>query len=262
MSADAPQPHPGLDPLAGETQDAICGGEVQLLQHLHGYRFTLDPVLLAHFVAEAHEAGATVDLGTGCGIIPLILAKKFGWSELLGVELQPGLYDLARRNVRLNGSEGEVALALGDLRETPRLFPRAAFAHVVANPPYRKARAGHLNPDVEKATARHELKCQLRDVTLAATWLLRDWGTLSVVYPAGRLAELLTALRDVELTPTRMQLVHARAHRPAKLVLVSATRGSDAPLLVSPPLVVHAEGRGGFSIEVERMVGPKSALLM
>ena len=205
-----------------ETQDAICGGTVRVVQSAHGYRFNLDPVLLAHFVEEEGVRGPLIDLGTGSGIIPLILARKFGRSDLLGLELQPRLYALAQRNVQLNACEERVALALGDLRDAPTLFMRESFSHVVTNPPYRATRAGLRSPVLERAIARHEIHCDLEDVLASATFLLRDRGSLSMIYPAPRMAELLASLRAHSLEPRRLRLVHPRAHRPAKLVLVSS----------------------------------------
>ncbi|MBX5480391.1 MAG: methyltransferase domain-containing protein [Myxococcaceae bacterium] len=228
-----------------------------MLQSTRGYRFTLDPVLLAHFVAEggAGPGGPTCELGIGCGVLALILARRFGWQAVVGLELQPRLYDLASRNVRLNGCEDRIALALGDLRQVHRIFPRGAFAHVVCNPPYLPVRGDELNSDPEKAIARHELACTIGDVARAAAWLLRDRGELSVIYPSDRLAPLIDALMQVDLAPTRLRFVHSRAHRPAKRVLLTAARTPGAAVRVEPPLVVHDDS--GYGEEVARWLEPR-----
>jgi tRNA1Val (adenine37-N6)-methyltransferase len=237
---------------AGETLDGICGGSVRVLQRVRGYRFNLDSVLLAHFAADDPPQGPAIDLGTGGAVIPLILARKFGWPRITGVEVQPSLYALAQRSVELNGCEDAVALALGDLRHIERMFPRAAFAHVLSNPPYRSVSRGRTNSEEEKAIARHELRCQLQDVARAARWLLPERGSLHVVYPATRLGELVSALRVERLEPRRLRLVHPRVGRPARLVLLTAQKGAPPELTVLPPLVLHSGG--GFTREVQGML--------
>jgi tRNA1Val (adenine37-N6)-methyltransferase len=262
LSPATAEPHwPRRVPLAlwpepGETLDSICGGEVQVLQRRRGYRFALDPVLLAHFAV--YEAGAIrgrlMDLGTGCGIIPLVLSRRLGRGDLTGLELQPGLFSLAERNVHLNHCEREVSLVRGDLRRVEGLFTSGSFSHVLCNPPYRARTQGRACVDEEKALARHELGCELVDVARAASYLLRPRGGFCVVYPAARLCELMTVLRTERLEPRTLRLVHPRTERPAKLVLLHAVKGSRAGLTVLPPLVIHADDEQAFSAEVSAMV--------
>ncbi len=245
-----------LRPGAGETLDSICGGEVKVLQRRRGYRFTLDPVLLAHFAV--YEAGAVrgrlMDLGTGCGIIPLILARRLGCESITGLELQPRLFSLAERNVHLNRCEREVSLVQGDLRCVDRLFPKASFSYVLCNPPYRAREQGRISTDMEKAIARHEIACELQDVARSAAYLLRCRGSFCVVYPASRLSELMAVLRAEKLEPRTARMVHSRAGRPAKLVLMHAVKGAPTGLTVLPPLVIHADDEQAFSREVSAMV--------
>ena len=244
-------------PAPGETLDAVCGGEVKVFQRRHGYRFTLDPILLAHFAIYEGGAlrGRLMDLGTGCGIIPLILARRLGCEGLTGLELQPKLFSLAERNVHLNRCERAVSLVRGDLRCVDRLFPKASFAHVLCNPPYRTREHGRISTDMEKALARHELACELRDVVHAAAYLLRCRGSLCMVYPASRLSELMAVLSAEKLEPRLARMVHPRVGRPAKLVLLQAVKGAPAGLTVMPPLVIHADDEQAFSREVSAMVG-------
>ncbi len=243
------------------TLDALYGGAVRLLQPARGYRFTLDPVLLAAFAAEGARAwrapgGPAIDLGTGGGIIPLLLARRFGWSRLLGLELQRSLYDLAARNVRLNGCDEQISLVHGDLRRVRALFPRASFGHVLANPPFFRATAGASRtcPDPQRALARHELACRLEDVVAAAAFLLAPRGLFHAVFPASRLDELLSALRGAGLSPKRLRLVHPRGALPARRALVTAAQSGGtkggAALEVLPPLILHLDDGPGFSPEV------------
>jgi tRNA1Val (adenine37-N6)-methyltransferase len=246
-----------LEPGPGETLDAICGGEVRVLQRRLGYRFTLDPVLLAHFAvfeAGAHR-GRLVDLGTGCGIIPLVLARRLGRTDMTALELQPGLFSLAERNVYLNRCEAAVTLVRGDLKHVSDMLPASGFGHVLCNPPYRARTAGRSNLSAEKALARHEIACELPDVARAAAYLLVPRGGLCLVYPASRFGELVSVLRTVGLEPRTVRMVHPRADRPAKLVLLHAVKGGRADLTVLPPLFVHADSDAAFTDEVNAMVG-------
>ncbi|MFL5321060.1 MAG: tRNA1(Val) (adenine(37)-N6)-methyltransferase [Myxococcaceae bacterium] len=242
-----------LSARAGESLDSICG--VRILQRRHGYRFNLDPVLLVHFAMSHGVSGPAIDLGTGAGVIPLLLAHKFDVSSLTGLELQPELYALAQRNVQLNQLEDRVALVNGDLRRAKSLFPAGAFSAVFANPPYRPAALGNVSPNPERAIARHELSCTLQDVVAAAAHLLRNDGAFHMVYPAARLHVLLQQLLEKGLAPATLKLVHPRGQGPAKLALLTSYKGRGRPLEVLPPLFVHADDRP-YTEEVARMLMP------
>ncbi|WP_323382659.1 tRNA1(Val) (adenine(37)-N6)-methyltransferase [Myxococcus dinghuensis] len=240
----------------GETLDSICGGAVQVLQRRLGYRFTLDPLMLAHFTVQEGGAprGRLMDLGTGCGIIPLVLARRLGLEDITALELQPGLFSLAERNVYLNSCERAVTLVHGDLRRVEEQFPGGRFSHVVCNPPYRARATGRTSASEEKALARHEITCELKDVPRAAAHLLEPRGGLFLVYPSSRFSELVSVLRAHELEPRTVRWIHPRGDRPAKLVLLHAVKGGRADLMVLPPLVVHADDEHAFTAEVRAMV--------
>jgi tRNA1Val (adenine37-N6)-methyltransferase len=244
------------EPAEGETLDSICGGRIELLQRRGGYRFNLDALILAHFAAEvsAPSRGPTIELGTGIGVVALVMALKFGREDITALEIQPRLRQLAERNVRRNRAERRIQVVEGDLRASFQTFQAKSFAHVVCNPPYRPVRAGHVSTNRERAIARHEILCSANDVAASAEHLLRDKGGLSAIYPAARLCELLEALRSRGLEPKMLRVVHPRAQSPAKLALVHGVKGGKSQLHILPPLVLH-EGEGGdFSPEVQRML--------
>jgi tRNA1Val (adenine37-N6)-methyltransferase len=237
--------------LPGETLDAVYNGAVRLIQRKQGYRFSLDAVLLGDFASPAR--GRIVDLGTGCGVIPLIVAHRSPQARLVAVELQEGLAKLAERNVMLNGQLERVNVLCADLRALKGKLPHESFDLVLSNPPYRPARTGRLNPEQEKAIARHEVACELADVVRVACSLLKNGGRFKVVYPAARLTELFSALARHALRPRRMRLVHPKATEPAKLVLLEAERQGSSELEVVTPLVLHGPD-GAFTAEVRRML--------
>jgi tRNA1(Val) A37 N6-methylase TrmN6 len=239
----------------GETLDTICGG-IRILQPARGYRFTLDPLLLADFAAARRPRGKTVDLGSGSGVIALVLARRYGRKDVTALELQPRLYGLAARSVALNGLERDVTVVLGDLRHASRTLGPAGFAQVVCNPPYQPRGSGPAAAQDERAIARSELCCSMGDVAAAAAQLLREGGELCLSYRASRLAELVEALRAQRLEPRRLRLVHPRVDRPASLALVGAVKGARAELEVEPPLYLHLASTAELSPEVRRMIIP------
>lgn len=237
---------------ADETVDDLRAGGLRIIQGRDGYRFSLDPVLLSAF-ARVPEAARVLDLGTGCGVIPLLLARQVPSAEVVGLELQAQLADRARRSVLLNGLADRVRIVEGDLRDASTLFAPESFDLVTANPPFRTVGSGRISPGDERAAARHELAGSLVDFLRAAAYLLPTGGSLSMVFLAERLAELLAELRCFRLEPKRLRLVHSRAGDPARLVLVESRRNGRTGLEVEPPLYVYAGN--DYTEEVHRIYG-------
>jgi tRNA1Val (adenine37-N6)-methyltransferase len=225
-----------------ETLEPFGQGRLWVLQKQRGYRFSIDAVILAG-LTTLRPGERVIDLGTGCGIIPLILACRYPEAVLVGVESQPALADLAARNVRLNGFSPRITIEARPMQEVQRCLPPASCQVVVSNPPYRPLGAGRLNPQDEKACARHELQGSLATVAAAARYLLPEKGRLSVIYPAWRTVHLLTLLRSHDLEPKILRFIHSRSHTPARLVWVEARRAGGEELLIPPPLVVYQDQR-------------------
>ena len=220
-----------------------------LHQTPHGYRFALEAFLLADFV-PATAADPIIDLGTGCGVVALFLARRFPHIRLVGLELQHSLAVLAHQNVACNGLEHRIGIVQGDIRQVSSLFPAGAFGTVVCNPPYRAVGNGRLNPNPEKAIARHELTLTLPQLVQAAQHLLPRRGLLVMVYHPSRLPELCAQLDTAHLRPRRLRLVHATAQAPASMVLVEAVHDGRDALTVLPPLWVY-EASGGYTAEMQ-----------
>lgn len=242
------------DHRPGETVDTLFGGQVCLVQRRSGYRFTSDTVLLAH--ASLGARGSVIDLGTGCGVIPVIVARFGAASPVIGVEIQPDLCEVALRNVRRNGVDGRAAIVRGDIRRIKELFGPASFDSVVSNPPYLAVAAGRVNPDSEKAVAKHEVLCRIEDVLTAAKYLLRDRGVLRLVYPNMRLVDLIIQMGRKGLQPRHMRFVHDRADGPSKVCLVEAAKGSRARAEIGPP-VIFRDAAGNPTEEYRRIFGPQ-----
>ena len=224
-----------------EAIDTFLDGDLRIIQSRHGYRFSVDALLLAEFVSITPE-DVVVDLGAGCGIISLFLAKKRQAKYIVGIELQEELASQAKRNAVLNGLEERIAILQGDLRAPP-LAPRCADV-VVCNPPYRKSRSGRINPDPCKAVARHEIAMTLVDILAAGNTLLRSGGRLALIYPANRLTEAFSRMRSQDLEPKRLQVIFPDSASHAKLAMIEGRRGGKSGLTILPPIF----GQGRFSI--------------
>jgi tRNA1Val (adenine37-N6)-methyltransferase len=223
----------------GETLDDLRLGGLKIIQRQDGYRFSLDPVLLCAFARVAAEE-TVVDLGSGSGVIPLLLARRSQAARIIGVERQSAMADRSRRSVQLNGLEGRITILEGDLRQIRTLLNPESAQVVVANPPFRKADSGRLSPRSERAQARHEVAGDLVDFVTAAAYLLGTGGRCYLVYLAERLAELLDLLRHVGLEPKRLRCIHSQTGQAARMVLVESRRGGGVGLTVEAPLYVYA----------------------
>lgn len=233
--------------------ESLFRGRLKILQKESGYRFSMDALILAHHIPlKGMDIG--VDLGTGCGIIPLIVAHRGSSARLYGIEIQKDLADLASRNVRLNHMEDRITIVCGDMKDFGSYLEPGVADVVFSNPPYRKVLSGRINPDPERAVARHEIKGTLADVVSVAEKLLRPSGRLLVIYPAERIADLLTRMRAFRLEPKRLRLVHSRQDSDAELVLAEGLKQGNPGVKVVPPLIVHKED-GGYTDELKEMIG-------
>ena len=236
------------------TADSFFNGRIRIKQPRKGYRFSIDAVILAHHV-RPRPGDTLIDLGTGCGIVPLILAYRHEEIRIHGIEIQPGLADIGRINVADNRMQAHIEIHCMDLRAIDRRKLPSPADIVTANPPFRKQRSGRVNPNRQCAVARHEITATLEEVAAAAGRLLRTGGKFEVVYTADRAADLLCGLRAAGLEPKRCRMVHSRSQLPARLVLVEAVKGAQPGIQVAAPLVVY-KADGSYTAEVEKMFAP------
>jgi tRNA1Val (adenine37-N6)-methyltransferase len=229
-----------------EETTALVGTGLQIIRARSGYRHSVDAILVAH-AADPKPGERILDLGAGTGAITLLLAAKAPACSVVGLEIQEAMADRARRAVRLNGCEGRVAIATGDLRRPAACLPRAAFDLVVCAPPYFPAGSGHLSPVPEVAAARHEICCTLEDVARAAAYALAPGGRFWIIHRASRLTDLTTALAAHGLGLSLLQPVHSRAEAPATFILARATRAAPSPPTLLPPLILYSGPGRTFS---------------
>jgi len=225
-------------PSPDETLDTFFNGKLQITQKKKGYRFSMDAVLLSQFI-KIRKNERVMDLGTGCGILPLLLSHTTKAHSFVGVEIQKGLAECAEKNVVLNHLEDRISILMQDFRELKETFRPGSFDVVLSNPPYRKYRTGRINPSIEKAIARHEIKGTLEDLISIASYLLPHKGRCYMIFPALRTVDLLMALRDGQLEPKRLQFVHPRIGEEAKFILTESIKTSGVELKLMEPLILH-----------------------
>lgn len=230
--------------------------QLTVCQPTAGYRFSLDAFLLADFVSVS-TPHPLLDLGTGCGIIALFLARRFPATSIVALELQEALVVAARQNVLQNNLAQQVRVVRADARQARSLFPAGSFGTVVCNPPYHVVGSGRLNPDAARAVARHEVTLTLIQWTQACQHLLAKGGLLVLVYHPSRLPELCAELEAAHLRPRRMRLVHSTPHTPASMVLLEAVRAGRDALTVFPPLFVY-DTEGNYTAEMQAIFDGRS----
>lgn len=228
-----------------ETVDRILEGKLKVIQKEKGYRFSIDALLLSHFI-RLKDGDQVLDLGTGSGIIPMILAKRWNCGRVVGLDIQDNLIDMARRSAVINQLADCVEFTQGDLRQIKTLFDARSFDTVTFNPPYRQIHSGRRNPNFEKAIARHEIEATLDDFLRAAAHVLKTKGCAFVIYPAARAVKLLSRMRTLRLEPKRMAMVYSNPASEGQFVLVEGLKGGNEALKVLPPLFIY-EDRGGYT---------------
>ncbi len=242
---------------AGERVDELYRCGYRIIQDPAKFCFGMDAVLLAAF-ARACPGEAVMDLGTGTGVIPTLMAGRYPGAHYTGLELNRDMAEMAGRSVRLNGLSDTVEIVEGDIRCVRGLFARGSFQAVTANPPYMKQGCALTNPDSARQMARHESCCTLRDCVEAAAYLLPHHGRFYLVHRPGRLPEIFEELRRVRLEPKRMRLVHAFAGSEPQEVLIEASLGGGEGLRVLPPLFEY-EAPGVYSAELIELYGNAGA---
>lgn len=236
-----------------ERLDELQRNGYRIIQNPEKFCFGMDAVLLSGF-ARAKEGDHLLDLGTGTGIIPILMAAKTQCAHLTGLEIQAESADMARRSVALNGLSDKIDIITGDIKEAGSLFKAASFDCITCNPPYMIGQHGLTNPEDAKAIARHEILCTLEDVIREGAKLLKTGGHFFLVHRPFRLAEIMTTMSQYSLEPKRMRLVYPYVDKEPNMVLIEAVRGGRPRLTVEKPLIVY-DAPGRYTREIYDVYG-------
>lgn len=236
-----------------ERIDDLQRNHYKIIQDPERFCFGMDAVLLSGF-ARAKEGDKVLDMGTGTGIIPILMEAKTRAAHFTGLEIQSESADMAARSVRLNHLEKKIEIVTGDIKEAVSLFGAASFDVVTCNPPYMTEHHGLTNLTSPKAIARHELLCTLEDVISQAAKLLKPGGNFYMVHRPFRLADIITLLRQYRMEPKRMKMVHPFIDKEPNMVLVEANRGGRPRMSVEKPLIVYREP-GVYTDEIYDIYG-------
>lgn len=236
-----------------ERLDELHRKGYRIIQNPETFCFGIDAVLLSGF-AQVKEGEQALDIGTGTGIIPILLEAKTKGRHFTGLEIQADSADMARRSVALNKLEDKIEILTGDIKEAETMFGPASFDVITSNPPYMIGNHGLVNPDAPKAIARHELACTLEDIVRETARMLKPKGRFYLVHRPFRLAEILTTLSAYHLEPKRMRLVYPYVDKEPNMVLIEALRGGRPRMCVEKPLIVYEEP-GVYTGEIHDIYG-------
>ncbi|VYT65106.1 tRNA1(Val) (adenine(37)-N6)-methyltransferase [Eubacterium limosum] len=242
---------------------------LKIIQNPDYFCFGIDAVLLSWFASGAvRKKSRVIDLGTGTGIIPLLLYGRTGAQKIQALEIQENMVEMAGRSIACNGLEEKIEIIHGDIRNPGEQVRPTSYDVVVSNPPYMKVGHGLKNPMETKAIARHEILCGIEDIAIFAKRMLKDRGKLFLIHRADRLADIMSAMRDHRVEPKRLQFIHPYADKPANLALVEGMKAGKPYLITEAPIVVYEkDGRYtqmindiyGTSAPYDRIIKNKTA---
>lgn len=227
----------------------------QIIQNSEKFCFGIDAVLLADF-AKAKPTDKVLDIGTGTGVIPLLMEARYGGAHFYALEIQEESADMARRSVKLNALEDKITVVTGDIKEAEAYFQPASFHVITCNPPYMIGQHGLTNPEEPKAIARHEIKCTLEDIVSKSAKLLMPGGKFYMIHRPFRLAEIIVCMSKYKLEPKRMRLIYPFADKEPTMVLIEGARGGKSRMTVEKPLIVYKEP-GVYTEEIREIYGSK-----
>jgi tRNA1Val (adenine37-N6)-methyltransferase len=238
------------------SHDTLRGYDLKIRQPDRGYRFSLDALLLAGF-ARVCEKAIIADLGTGCGVIPLVLARMHHDACFVGVERNPDMAALAVENACSNGLDTRIEILSNDILTIRSHFPVSSFDFVVSNPPFRTAGSGKVSPHPGRDVARHETTAGLADFMAAAKYLVKPGGRICFIYHPSRLVEFICRASELKLVLTRLRMVHGTSGAEAKMFLAELAKGRRADVVVEAPLVIYGS-TGEYTLEAAEMMGVKN----
>jgi tRNA1Val (adenine37-N6)-methyltransferase len=233
-------------------EDLQCKG-LKIIQNKKWFCFGMDAVLLTNY-CDVKNNSKIVDLGTGTGIVPILLSGKRNYSRAYAVEIQSEVAEMAKRSVELNDLQDKIEILNIDLKNAPNILEHNSFDAVISNPPYKLNSSGIVNPTDQKAISRHEIKCSLEDVISVSAKLLKQYGRFYMVHRPDRLADIICLLRKYRLEPKQIRFVHPHVGDKPNMVLIRASKHGNPELKFDPPLYIY-DSEGKYTDDVYEIYG-------
>lgn len=227
---------------------------LKIIQNKEGFCFGIDSVLLSDFAKDIKKGAKVLDLGTGTGIISILLCGKTNLKEIIGVEIQDEVYDMAKRSAELNNLENRFKVINEDIREISKKFPANSFDAIVTNPPYKRENSGLQNENRAKQISRHEVMCNIEDIAKVSSELLNSNCSIYIIHRPDRLVDIIQALKKYKLEPKNIRFIYPKINKEPNLVLIKATKNGRPFLKVEKPLFVYNED-GSYCKEILKIYG-------
>ena len=224
-----------------ERIDDLEFNNLKIIQNEKEFCFGMDAVLLSDFAKDVKQNSKIIDLGTGTGILPILLSGKTKNTEFVGIEIQEKMAEMARRSVKLNNLENRIKIINEDIKNLNNIFEKEGFDAVVTNPPYKENNTGLKNEYEGKIIARHEIKCNLEDIILASKNLLKDKGILYMVHRPERIVDICELLRKYKIEPKSIKFIYPKVGKESNLILIKAIKNARKFLKIEKPLIIYKE---------------------
>ena len=225
---------------------------LKIIQNEKGFCFGIDSILISDFAKEIKNNSIGADLGTGTGIIGILLCAKTNVKKIYGIEVQKDVADMAKRSTKLNNLENKFEIINSNIKDISGKLERESLDFVVSNPPYKKLETGKVNENEYKYISRHECSANLEDFINTAKYLLKDKGTLYMVHRPERLADLMELMRKYKIEPKKIRLVYSYINKDASLVLVKAVKNARPFLKIEKPLIIY-DNNGEYTDEIYKI---------
>lgn len=232
-----------------ERLDNLEYNDLKIIQNTEGFCFGIDSILIANFAKEIKSNSVGADLGTGTGIIAILLAAKTKLKKIYGIEIQEDVAEMAKRSIDLNDLREKCEIINTNIKNIREKLERESLDFVITNPPYKKIDTGKVNESTYKFVSRHEISADLEDFIIAAKYLLKDRGTIYMVHRPERLADIIELMRKYKLEPKKIRFVYPKADKDANLVLIKAVKNAKPFLKIEKPLIVYNK-KGEYTDEI------------
>lgn len=225
---------------------------LKIIQNKDGFCFGMDSVLLSDFAKEIKRSSTILDMGTGTGILAILLSAKTQGTKIVGVEIQPEVAEMAQRSVILNQLQNRIEIICEDIKKLKGIYEAGSFNAIVTNPPYKKRGTGGVNENELKLISRHEITADLEDFISIASYLLKEQGSIYMVHRPERLADIMVNLRKYKLEPKNIKFVYPNQEKEPNLILIKATKNARPFLKIEKPIYIY-DSQGNYTKDVLEM---------